>query len=37
MQPFVTNGVAWSVTIVSPAKKGCTDQDAILVVDSCRL
>jgi len=38
MRPIVTNRVAWSVglyvTVLSPAKKGSTDQDAVWVEDS---
>jgi len=33
MQSIVTDGVAWSVTIVSPVKNGLTDRDAVWVVD----
>jgi len=38
MRPIVTDQVAWSVglsvTLVSPAKNGCTDRDAVWVEDS---
>jgi len=34
MRFIVTNRVAWSVTVVSPAKVAPTDRDAVWIEDS---